>query len=257
MAAKFNREDVTLGALVAGRIPTNSSSTPVPTGLVSRAVDWEVLPSGTSGQVLTTNADGSIAWTAAGSGSGTVTSVSWTGDGTIFTASADTPVTTSGTLTPASLIAQAANTLLAGPGTGAAHVPTFRALVSADIPTGLTYASPTFSGAIQKSPTAVTATAGAATLNWSTGSWFVVTLVTGANTLTLSNIPAGTVRQSVVVELIQPSGGATVTWAGPTVSWGGAGAPTLSSTTGYVDVITLMNVTTSEVRAAANLGFTF
>lgn len=175
MAAKFNREDVTLGALVAGRIPTNSTSTPVPTGLVSRAVDWEVLPSGASGQVLTTNADGSIGW----------------------------------------------------------------------------------SGIVQRTPVAVTATGGAATLSWSAGSWFVVTLVAGANTITLANIPAATVRQTTVVELIQPSGGATVTWSGPTVSWGGAGAPTLSSTTGYVDVITLMNVTTSQVRAAANLGFTF
>jgi hypothetical protein len=63
MGAKFNREDVTLGAIVAGRIPTDSSTaTPPPTGLVSRAVDWEVLPSGSSGQVLTVNADGSISW---------------------------------------------------------------------------------------------------------------------------------------------------------------------------------------------------
>src|SRR5208337_3130971 len=65
---------------------------------------------------------------------GTVTSVSWTGDGTMFTAIADTPVTTSGTLTPASLIAQAKNTLLAGPTTGSNAAPTFRALGNADMP---------------------------------------------------------------------------------------------------------------------------
>jgi hypothetical protein len=119
-------------------------------------------------------------------------------------------------------------------------------------------ASPTFSGAVVETPVAVTATGGAATLSWSAGSWFVVTLASGVNTITLSNVPAGTSKQRVIVELIQPSGtAATVTWSGPTLSWGGAGVPTLSSTAGYVDVITLINVTTSEVRAAANLGFTF
>ena len=76
---------------------------------------------------------------ASGGGSGTVTSVSWTGDGTIFTASADTAVTTSGTLTPASLIAQTAHYVLAGPTSGSAAAPTFRALAAADLPvTGLT-----------------------------------------------------------------------------------------------------------------------
>ena len=67
-------------------------------------------------------------------GTGTVTSVSWTGDGTIFTASADTPVTTSGTLTPASLIAQTAHYVLAGPASAGPTAPTFRALVAADVP---------------------------------------------------------------------------------------------------------------------------
>src|SRR5208337_4585388 len=85
---------------------------------------------------------------------GTVTSVSWTGDGTIFTASADTPVTTSGTLTPASLIAQAKNTLLAGPSTGSNAAPTFRALGAADL-TGvpMTTAGDTIYGGASGIPT--------------------------------------------------------------------------------------------------------
>jgi len=92
MAAKFNREDVTLGALVAGRIPTNSSSTPVPTGLVSRAVDWEVLPSGTSNQVLTTNADGSIGWNFFSSITGTTIVIASANDGvTIVSQAAANP----------------------------------------------------------------------------------------------------------------------------------------------------------------------
>jgi hypothetical protein len=62
-------------------------------------VDWEVLPSGTSGQVLTTKADGSIGWSI-----------------------------------NAALAAESANLVLAGPASGAAAVPTFRALTAADVP---------------------------------------------------------------------------------------------------------------------------
>jgi hypothetical protein len=72
--------------------------------------------------------------TLAAAAAGTVTSVSWTGDGTIFTASADTPITTSGTLSPASLVAQTAHYVLAGPTSAGPTAPTFRALAAADIP---------------------------------------------------------------------------------------------------------------------------
>jgi hypothetical protein len=47
----------------------------------------------------------------------------------------NSPVTTSGTLT-GTLANQSANTVFAGPTTGAAGVPTFRTLVSADLPSG-------------------------------------------------------------------------------------------------------------------------
>lgn len=69
-------------------------------------------------------------------GTGTVTSVAMTGDGTIFNSTVSgSPVTTAGTLAPA-LLTQTANRLLAGPATGAAAAPTFRALVTADLPAG-------------------------------------------------------------------------------------------------------------------------
>lgn len=68
-----------------------------------------------------------------GGGNGTVTSVSITGDGTIFSSTPSSPVTTTGTLTP-TLLTQGANLVLAGPTTGSAAAPTFRALVTADIP---------------------------------------------------------------------------------------------------------------------------
>jgi hypothetical protein len=279
MAAKFNREDVSLGAIPAGVTVTDTSTTPAPTGLPNRAIDWGVLPSGTPTQVLTVNADGSIgwapapggltnpmttagdtivggasgvparvalgtasqvlgvntgatgveyktitagtnvtvtpsagaltiaasggltnpmttagdtivggssgvparlaigstnqvltvvagapAWAAAASGSGTVTSVSWTGDGTIFTASADTPVTTSGTLTPASLIAQAKNTLLAGPTTGSNAAPTFRAIAAADLTAASPLSSPGSTGGAEQFGVGASATGTQATV---------------------------------------------------------------------------------------------
>jgi hypothetical protein len=66
--------------------------------------------------------------------SGTVTSVAFVGDGVVDSAAPSAPVTTSGNIT-ATILTQSANTVLAGPTTGVAAAPTFRALVAADIPT--------------------------------------------------------------------------------------------------------------------------
>jgi hypothetical protein len=68
--------------------------------------------------------------------SGSVTSISFTGDGTIFQTGPTTPVTSAGTLAPA-LVAQVANCILAGPATGSNAAPTCRALVAADLPSGI------------------------------------------------------------------------------------------------------------------------
>lgn len=65
-------------------------------------------------------------------GSGTVTSVGLSAPASILSVSGS-PVTTSGTLA-LSLATQTANTVWAGPTTGAAANPAFRALVGADIP---------------------------------------------------------------------------------------------------------------------------
>lgn len=67
-----------------------------------------------------------------GGGGGSVTSVAFVGDGTIFSATPSTPVTTAGDIA-ATLLTQSANTVLAGPVSGIAAFPTFRALVAADI----------------------------------------------------------------------------------------------------------------------------
>jgi hypothetical protein len=69
----------------------------------------------------------------AASGGGTVTSVALTAPSAIFDVSGS-PVTGAGTLA-LSLDNQTANTVLAGPSSGGAAAPTFRALAAADIPT--------------------------------------------------------------------------------------------------------------------------
>ncbi len=282
MGLKFNREDVSLGAIPVGMIPTDTTSTPAPTGVPNRAVDWGVLPSGQAGYVLTVNADGSIGWGAAGGSGGGMSNPMTTAGDTIYASASGSPATAArlGIGSTGQLLTVVSGDPAWATYTGSTSVATLGTITTgtwtgttiaiANGGTGATSASaaltalgaaptasPTFTGAVAKTPTAVTATGGTATLSWSANCWFVVTLASGANTLTLSNIPSGTVKETVVVELIQPSGGATVTWSGPTVTWGAAGTPTLSTTAGYVDVITFINVTTSEVRAAANLGFTF
>lgn len=79
---------------------------------------------------------------AGGAGVGTVTSVGLADGSTtpIYSITGTNPVTTSGTLTFA-LKTQNANTVFAGPSTGSAAQPTFRALVLADIPTGYLYSN--------------------------------------------------------------------------------------------------------------------
>ena len=65
MGAKFNRQDVVLGAIPVG-VPIAEdvfTTTPTPRDLPNEAYDWDVLPPGTTGQVLTVNADTSIGWT--------------------------------------------------------------------------------------------------------------------------------------------------------------------------------------------------
>lgn len=72
-------------------------------------------------------------------GGGSVTSIAMTGDGVIFASSiSGSPITSSGTFNLASsLNTQSANKVLAGPTSGSAAAPTFRSLVTADLPGGI------------------------------------------------------------------------------------------------------------------------
>lgn len=88
----------------------------------------------TGNQLLRANSSDPTQLEWGSAGSGTVTSVALTAPA-IFSVSGS-PVTTSGTLA-LTLVTQVANTVLAGPTTGIDAIPTFRALVAADIPSGV------------------------------------------------------------------------------------------------------------------------
>ena len=134
--------NVSLTSGVTGILPlanggSNANLTAVAGGAIySTGSALAITAAGTGGQFLQSNGAAAPTWVNA-PGSGTVTSVTFTGDGTVLSSTPSTAVTVSGTVT-ASIKTQTANTVLAGPTSGGAATPTFRALGDADgaIPIG-------------------------------------------------------------------------------------------------------------------------
>lgn len=175
-----NTGDVTLGSanglsIATGQILSLALSSTVNTGALS-SVDWNTFNNKqsaltfanslvnttgtvtlvndgtpTASQYYGTNSGSTLGYynLPGGGGSGTVTSVALTMPA-IFSVGGS-PITTSGTLA-VTLATETANTVWAGPTSGGAATPTFRALVSADIPSlssiYLPLAGGTMSGAI-------------------------------------------------------------------------------------------------------------
>jgi hypothetical protein len=135
-----------------------------------------------------------------GGGSGTVTSVAAAGPTGVLTWSS--AVTTSGTLT-ATLASQNANIVLAGPTSGGAATPAFRALVLGDLPSGVGL---TASGLNQFASTTSSQLAG------------VISDETGTGALVFANTPtlvtpvlgAATGTSVVLTGKIQTTGGAVL-----------------------------------------------
>ena len=154
-----------------------------------------------------------------GGGAGTVTSVGLAdaSSSPIFNITGS-PVTTVGTLTE-TLKTQSANTVFAGPSGGSAAEPTFRSLVSTDIPV---------------SEQAVTASGAATTVNLATALACALAL-DASTTLTLSNPVAA---QAYVFRIIQGSGSYSVTWPA-SVLWPGGTPPVITVTAGYTDLVNL------------------
>lgn len=129
--------NIALASQVSGILPTANGGTNISsytTGDTLYASATNVLsklPIGGTGNVLTV-AGGIPSW-AAPATSGTVTSVALTVPSILSVSGS--PITTSGTLA-VTLTNETANTVFAGPTTGGATTPTFRALVTADLPAG-------------------------------------------------------------------------------------------------------------------------
>lgn len=99
--------------------------------------------SGQAGKVLSSN--GTVAnWTAGGVGSVTSVAMSVPAEFTV----SGSPITTTGTLA-VTKATQLANLVWAGPASGSAAVPTFRAIMVADVPTGIPYSKLDLSGSIE------------------------------------------------------------------------------------------------------------
>jgi len=92
---------------------------------------------------------------------------------------------------------------------------------------------------------------GTVTVDVNTAAYYTVTMTGNITTLTISNVPSSPALFSLTLEIIQGgSGSYTITWPG-TVKWPGGVAPTLTTTVGKADVITLI----TRDGAASWLGF--
>jgi hypothetical protein len=200
------------------------------------------------------------------SGSGTVTSVALALPG-IFSISGS-PVTTSGTLT-ATLAVQDANTVWAGPTSGADAAPTFRLLVDDDIPVELarvadlpaslppsgtaggdlsgTYPNPTVD-AIQGYAVHTTAPGDGQVLRWVDANSRYEPYTPTAGTVTsvgltapgIFSVGGSPVTTAGTLALTLATQAANLVWAGPTS--GGAAAPTFRALVAN-DIPTVLNTT--------------
>lgn len=149
-----------------------------------------------------------------GLGVGTVSSVGLSLPTSIFDVSGS-PVTSSGTLT-ATLDTQTANYVWAGPTTGAAAAPTFRALVAGDIPNLSASYLPISGGTISSNLTIT----GDLTVNGTTTTVNSTTIDVADKNITLGNVasPTNTTADGGGITLLGTST-KTFNWVNATASW--------------------------------------
>lgn len=257
------KADVGLGSVENTALSTWAGSTALVTVGTVGAGTWQGTAIG----------DGYIASAATWNAKGTVTSVSLSLPTAVFVS----PVSGSGGTTAVSLApalaTQSANRVLAGPTTGSAATPTFRALVAADVPdlsgtyqvagsylapggdgsalTGLTQSQvsgltvtsvPQFSNV---RVTQSTLTYGASTALDFSGDGFRTVTVAGDITITSLNLAAG---RSVTVRIV--GDGSPRTLAFPAWKFVGAAAPS-SLAAGKTGVLTVTSFGTTDANCVA------
>ncbi len=94
-------------------------------------------------------------------------------------------------------------------------------------------------------------TAGAVTCNCATSDKHKVTAAV-STTVTFSNLTAG---QIVILKYVQGGSGSNTLTVSPSPDWGTAGAPTLSTTVGKVDILTFFYDGTTLYGGVFGLGF--
>ena len=132
------------------------------------------------------------------------------------------PVTSTGTLA-ASWATVAANLIFAGPASGAAAAPTFRALVAADIPTGIPIANVGSAGLSGTSPIAISSAGAISCSTCLTGSTFVSSF-SGDGTVFSNSASTGAVTAALATHT------SNLVFAGP--SSGVAATPTFRALVG-------------------------
>lgn len=180
---------------------------------------------------LTDNSTSNGVWVTEVSG-GSVTSVTFTGDGVVLSSTPSSAVTTSGTVA-ASLRTQTAGTFLAGPTSGSAAAPTFRAL---QVPTTVLYKYPIFTFTV----TAANATVGATYTN-NSQTFTVRTTISGGTSL-IAELTSGTTAT--------PAASGTLTKASGT----GDATITFSSNTQFASYVSAVGALYIKVRGVAGGG---
>lgn len=117
---------LSLNGSTSGAITQQASATTTP-----YTITWPAAQAASSGLVLSNDGTGILSWASASSGSVTSVAFADASSTPIYTISGS-PVTSTGTLTQ-TLTTQTANFVFAGPASGSAAQPSFRALVIADL----------------------------------------------------------------------------------------------------------------------------
>lgn len=199
----------------------------------------------------------------AGTGTGSVVSVAMTVPS--FLSVSGSPITDSGTFV-VTLAAQSANFVFAGPSSGASASPSFRTMVSNDLPanlTGYTGSGGTFSGPTILNPTISGGTISGATISGATisGQTFINPTVSGGTfsnvSIIASTFSGGTISgstASAITVIASTFSGGTV--SGATISGGIVRASTISGGTasGLTLTAPVFSGTTSGVVVATSAG---
>jgi hypothetical protein len=224
------------GKLVIANGGTNSTAIPTAGAIAyGSGSAYAFTSAGSSGQVLTSAGAGTPTWTTPTVGTVTSVGLSLPSQFTVT----NSPVTSSGTLT-GSWNNQTANYVLAGPTTGAAAAPTFRALVSGDIPS-LSYVTSVTGTAPVVSSGGLTPAISMAAANTSTNGY-----LTSTDWNTFNNKqPAGTYVTSVAVASSNGFAG---------TSSGGA-TPTLTLTTSISGILYGNGTALAAATISAPLGY--